>query len=109
MIRRPPRSTLFPYTTLFRSSVCHAEAALASSGTGPDFSSCAGKDVRYPNGGCTGAHDRWAVADSPAIHATGEGSPDPSPRIAPAAPGSATPQDSPAGDRECRRRGKLVV
>src|SRR3712207_9015517 len=33
MIRRPPRSTLFPYTTLFRSartwhhSSCHAEAA----------------------------------------------------------------------------------
>src|SRR5258708_28478815 len=24
MIRRPPRSTLFPYTTLFRSSVRHA-------------------------------------------------------------------------------------
>src|SRR5438132_3168614 len=24
MIRRPPRSTLFPYTTLFRSSVTHA-------------------------------------------------------------------------------------
>src|SRR2546430_4174532 len=23
MIRRPPRSTLFPYTTLFRSSVAH--------------------------------------------------------------------------------------
>src|SRR5688572_32552001 len=23
MIRRPPRSTLFPYTTLFRSSQCH--------------------------------------------------------------------------------------
>src|SRR2546426_4208439 len=23
MIRRPPRSTLFPYTTLFRSSHCH--------------------------------------------------------------------------------------
>src|SRR5256885_7036289 len=23
MIRRPPRSTLFPYTTLFRSGVCH--------------------------------------------------------------------------------------
>src|SRR5256885_11157209 len=23
MIRRPPRSTLFPYTTLFRSSECH--------------------------------------------------------------------------------------
>src|SRR3712207_6797870 len=25
MIRRPPRSTLFPYTTLFRSSVDHVE------------------------------------------------------------------------------------
>src|SRR3712207_7248528 len=25
MIRRPPRSTLFPYTTLFRSAVGHAE------------------------------------------------------------------------------------
>src|SRR5437764_3365095 len=25
MIRRPPRSTLFPYTTLFRSSECHAD------------------------------------------------------------------------------------
>src|SRR3712207_7816989 len=24
MIRRPPRSTLFPYTTLFRSTVCDA-------------------------------------------------------------------------------------
>src|SRR2546430_5848283 len=24
MIRRPPRSTLFPYTTLFRSSVCES-------------------------------------------------------------------------------------
>src|SRR3712207_7087168 len=23
MIRRPPRSTLFPYTTLFRSAACH--------------------------------------------------------------------------------------
>src|SRR2546430_3277430 len=26
MIRRPPRSTLFPYTTLFRSDVCAAVA-----------------------------------------------------------------------------------
>src|SRR3712207_7172486 len=28
MIRRPPRSTLFPYTTLFRSAPKRAEAAL---------------------------------------------------------------------------------
>src|SRR5438045_5519822 len=27
MIRRPPRSTLFPYTTLFRSPVLHRERA----------------------------------------------------------------------------------
>src|SRR6185369_9724536 len=27
MIRRPPRSTLFPYTTLFRSPPCRARAA----------------------------------------------------------------------------------
>src|SRR2546422_7887716 len=31
MIRRPPRSTLFPYTTLFRSSE-HAASALSSRG-----------------------------------------------------------------------------
>src|SRR5256885_5030112 len=27
MIRRPPRSTLFPYTTLFRSAACAAKLA----------------------------------------------------------------------------------
>src|SRR5260370_27069191 len=26
MIRRPPRSTLFPYTTLFRSSIAHRDS-----------------------------------------------------------------------------------
>src|SRR3712207_8322784 len=30
MIRRPPRSTLFPYTTLFRSAIEKAEAAASS-------------------------------------------------------------------------------
>src|SRR2546422_6524820 len=33
MIRRPPRSTLFPYTTLFRSLVCTASRPTAISGT----------------------------------------------------------------------------
>src|SRR5260370_35067771 len=33
MIRRPPRSTLFPYTTLFRSAVA---AALSVAGLGAD-------------------------------------------------------------------------
>src|SRR3712207_7316613 len=31
MIRRPPRSTLFPYTTLFRSGVCVTDLARAVS------------------------------------------------------------------------------
>src|SRR2546430_13073547 len=30
MIRRPPRSTLFPYTTLFRSVLCHGPISLLS-------------------------------------------------------------------------------
>src|SRR2546430_17387858 len=32
MIRRPPRSTLFPYTTLFRSRVSRARVAAALTG-----------------------------------------------------------------------------
>src|SRR5438552_4803973 len=36
MIRRPPRSTLFPYTTLFRSRIRHA--------LHPGFHGAAGKD-----------------------------------------------------------------
>src|SRR5690349_22957931 len=34
MIRRPPRSTLFPYTTLFRSSRDHANSASRAGTTG---------------------------------------------------------------------------
>src|SRR5471032_3552686 len=41
MIRRPPRSTLFPYTTLFRSYVINASAAV---GTG--LSNYAINDIR---------------------------------------------------------------
>src|SRR3712207_8622764 len=32
MIRRPPRATLFPYTTLFRSRGCAAEGTIAAGG-----------------------------------------------------------------------------
>src|SRR3712207_9014389 len=45
MIRRPPRSTLFPYTTLFRSipaialKICLRQAALRS-GASVDFCQC---------------------------------------------------------------------
>src|SRR5438105_9990066 len=36
MIRRPPRSTLFPYTTLFRSSAGGYAAVTTDMGTAPD-------------------------------------------------------------------------
>src|SRR5688572_31840698 len=53
MIRRPPRSTLFPYTTLFRS---HVEEAPLPSSTGPGATS---------NSTCTpnpGRRSTWSVA-----------------------------------------------
>src|SRR3712207_7810334 len=37
MIRRPPRSTLFPYTTLFRSKEVEAALALETPGTGGEL------------------------------------------------------------------------
>src|SRR3712207_6944852 len=37
MIRRPPRSTLFPYTTLFRSAGDQVAEALRELGTGADL------------------------------------------------------------------------
>src|SRR2546430_3427238 len=37
MIRRPPRSTLFPYTTLFRSRADHAEARAGQRFGGEDL------------------------------------------------------------------------
>src|SRR3712207_7806007 len=42
MIRRPPRSTLFPYTTLFRSTSRTSSAGQTSAGrrSGPCASSC---------------------------------------------------------------------
>src|SRR3712207_7480486 len=45
MIRRPPRSTLFPYTTLFRSSVF--EISLAAS-AGEEMASLAGSVLSAP-------------------------------------------------------------
>src|SRR2546422_2329859 len=51
MIRRPPRSTLFPYTTLFRSRHTGAAAARRR-GSWPR--SCQGAGP-----GCNGWHDRY--------------------------------------------------
>src|SRR2546425_2676577 len=40
MIRRPPRSTLFPYTTLFRSAVYQQTQGLADGGVGEEGMGC---------------------------------------------------------------------
>ena len=86
--------------------VHHLGAALADSGAGTDSSSGAGENVRDPNGGCVGAHDRWAAADSPPIHPTGEGSPNAAPPVAPTVAVPTIPENSlPAGGNRRIRRG----
>src|SRR5256885_5711077 len=47
MIRRPPRSTLFPYTTLFRSALAHCGDRCDASGGRPGVSSTARPAVEY--------------------------------------------------------------
>src|SRR3712207_7332251 len=42
MIRRPPRSTLFPYTTLFRSSASTGSPARLAPRSGPTTHGCTG-------------------------------------------------------------------
>src|SRR3712207_7366506 len=58
MIRRPPRSTLFPYTTLFRSDL--ADGALS-----PSRAVCAARrgDRRHADQGAGGGPLRGAEAD----------------------------------------------
>src|SRR2546429_6961111 len=47
MIRRPPRSTLFPYTTLFRSVEVHAEKTRELQKSGINPPACAGIAHRH--------------------------------------------------------------
>src|SRR2546422_5098398 len=47
MIRRPPRSTLFPYTTLFRSAASHSHAA-ARTASRPTRSTLARRERGLP-------------------------------------------------------------
>src|SRR5258708_15207720 len=42
MIRRPPRSTLFPYTTLFRSSSGGADGGMDGNDAGPETGGTSG-------------------------------------------------------------------
>src|SRR2546425_7380166 len=46
MIRRPPRSTLFPYTTLFRSSDERSDSRTVPPRVASGWASCRGRDAR---------------------------------------------------------------
>src|SRR3712207_9333966 len=60
MIRRPPRSTLFPYTTLFRSRGGAADAGHDGSEVGRRrASAAAGTTATRAGGGCRG----WGACD----------------------------------------------
>src|SRR3712207_8203184 len=50
MIRRPPRSTLFPYTTLFRSRAVGAESEYEQASPRAHTVARASRDGREPNG-----------------------------------------------------------
>src|SRR5256885_12730138 len=50
MIRRPPRSTLFPYTTLFRSQARRPSSICVSARRLTDTIRCVGYRVRERNG-----------------------------------------------------------
>src|SRR3989442_2691466 len=63
MIRRPPRSTLFPYTTLFRSKRCHQSQQLSTRRRGVEVHQLqsgrrAGPDARLRVGPRHGDLDR---------------------------------------------------
>src|SRR5687768_18129528 len=74
MIRRPPRSTLFPYTTLFRSTIFPSTACMlqdkigATSAWGFDLgAACSGFTYALTTGMqmvATGAHDHALVVRS---------------------------------------------
>src|SRR3712207_8256814 len=58
MIRRPPRSTLFPYTTLFRSAIIDARAAVLLATRCRRWSPCAAPLTRQARPGARGRNPR---------------------------------------------------
>src|SRR2546429_8077718 len=60
MIRRPPRSTLFPYTTLFRSHECFRAGHAAMVGDWPGYYSL------YRDARISLVHDRLGLSPYPA-------------------------------------------
>src|SRR2546427_11552958 len=78
MIRRPPRSTLFPYTTLFRSNVSTGALQIGGSGlatslnlenTDPLFTNAAGVDFHLTAG--SPARGAGVAAGGPSTHFDG--------------------------------------
>src|SRR5258708_23533552 len=70
MIRRPPRSTLFPYTTLFRSELGRPRAHLGEGGPGivvEGVDSAAGVSVALERRGAVGG-PAPVVVDRPIAH-----------------------------------------
>src|SRR3712207_2233898 len=74
MIRRPPRSTLFPYTTLFRSNYIPDTALLYFSGHGlrkrwgklqEGFLATSDANPDLPNYGLSLKRLRWLLQESP--------------------------------------------
>src|SRR5258708_990336 len=60
MIRRPPRSTLFPYTTLFRSSQGYRPRAIASLGFSPEDAARINPGIVYVSLSAYGHAGPWA-------------------------------------------------
>src|SRR2546430_4881278 len=58
MIRRPPRSTLFPYTTLFRSDGADRDVALSQENAGEGFDLEVGERVPLGLGEAADQRDR---------------------------------------------------
>src|SRR2546430_3994060 len=63
MIRRPPRSTLFPYTTLFRSDLSHRYPGFQSGRLSTDVCATpardAGHTIRHPGAAVGGSRRLW--------------------------------------------------
>src|SRR5438034_7009001 len=69
MFRRPPRSTLFPYTTLFRSSLAEREEISRDLAAGRSVRAIAGGVGRSPSTVCrevaaNGGRERYRACDA---------------------------------------------
>src|SRR3989442_10182000 len=75
MIRRPPRSTLFPYTTLFRSvdiDTGRGQAKVLNCNLGRWPAENPGTTAAHEAGRLMGLVDRWTPDEEDAFHAIGE-------------------------------------